>query len=539
MKQNIIEIPIPETPDTEPSASEAGSMYEHNATALCFILPQTLRTDEYRCYVEFVTAAGTARTEYLSPDENGKILVPLPLEITAQMTALSVFNAVKISGAGKTEQRIIAKTVRLYFSALENTEKLLDAEYAFSVNTLLEAIRQNTFKGEKGDKGDAYILTDADKTEIAARMNQAFYGLPMQKRMTVRGKRQLSGATDSAAVSALTVQPAEAVPDGIRSVQIAIGKNLLSDILDSSLYSKFSAVEGNYAAIPIHVKPDAPYVLARLSDDLAQYSHSYLKTDEKTYWFCHKSNQNLSSKYTVFTAPANGQCTLYTTYIYLSQNAYQQVIDTDWEGLTLMEQDNSVLLQKNFSEPLYAVSAQIADSFDFISGTLTRRTAKAALTPAQLVSDAAVQLTDTAYRYKLILPENSPARICGCTAGICGTLPTLLSEISDGAAYAAYRQERGESEGIWFGSYDDGLYIVSEKAPDAFTQWLGTQPLEILYASAERTESDGTAALSLPTGDKEICVSPNSLCAEVRFSADISAVANDLESRIAKLENNI
>lgn len=538
MKQNILEIQVPVTPDLESTSVQAGIMYEHNATALRFVLPEELCLPEYRYYAEFVTVSGTARTAYLEPSEQREIQLPLPLEITAQMTALCVFQVVKIGENGKTEQKITAKTVRLYFSALENTEKLLDADHAFSVNTLLEAIRRNTFRGEKGEKGDAYILTPSDKTEIAAQVGEAFYGLPLKKRMTVRGAQILSGATDGASVSELTVQPSEPTADGIREIQIAIGENQLSALLNSELYQSFPEREGNYAVLPLNIKPNTEYILAKLCKDLSAYTHSYLKMGENTYWFCHKSNTNLNSKFYAFTTPSDGAYALYTTYIYLSQSAYQDTLDTDWAGLTLLERTNSVLLQKTFSVPLCAVSAQIGDSYDFISGTLIRRTAKAQLTAAQLVTEATVPLGNSAYRYRLNLPDGAPVRRYGCSDGCCTGLPTLQSDIADASAYEAYA-ETGADEGIWFGSQDTGIYAVSKRNPEAFAAWLTETPLEILYASAERTESDGGTAVTLPHGQNQISVSPRALCADLQFSADISAVANDLESRVARLENNI
>ena len=63
--------------------------------------------------------------------------------------------------------------------------------------------------------------------------------------------------------------------------------------------------------------------------------------------------------------------------------------------------------------------------------------------------------------------------------------------------------------------------------------------MEILYAAAERAESGTGTAVVLPCGEKQICVSPNTLCADIRFNADISAVVNDFESRLQQLENNI
>lgn len=539
MTQNILEIQVSQLAQETEEILSAGNMYEHNATALQFMLDAVYLHSDYRYYAEFVTVKGVARTEYLMPNEAGVILVSLPQEITAQMTAMCVFNIVQIGDSGKTEQLIKAKKVRLYFSDLENTEKLLDADYAFSVNALLEAIYNDTFKGDKGDKGDAYILTEADKTEIARQVDQVFYGLPMQMHMTVRQESTLSAATDRALVSTLLVRPDEAAMDGISDIQVAIGKNILADMLDSAKYSTFSAPVNNYTQIPITVTPGVEYVVAKLSANMAKTAYSYLKTADTTVWLCHKSNASLNGKYGVFTGPEDGQCSLYSTAVYSSQWNYQQVLDTDWVGLTVMEKENSVLLQKTFSQPLYAVSKEIGDSYDFISGTLTRRTAKAMLTSAQLVSDETAMLTDTVYRYKLTLPEDSPARRYGCTEGICTALPTMKVNVSTASDFADYQIETGYSEGIWFGSYDENVYILSVLEPENFAAWLDTESVEILYATAERAEPGEATAVQLPFAEKNMCVTPNQLRAEVWFSADISAVANDFESRLSALENTI
>ncbi|MGN0520298.1 MAG: hypothetical protein ACI4LB_06100 [Candidatus Fimenecus sp.] len=539
MKQNILQIAVSAAPETAEDTLSAGKMYEHNATALVFTLEESLVLPEYRYYVEFVTVSGTARTEYLTPDAQNQITVDLPVEVTSQMTALCVFNIVQIAKNGKTEQVIKAKTVRLYFSALENTDRLIDENHAFSVNQLLEAIRQNTFKGEKGDKGDTYILTDADKTEIAQQVDRVFYGLPLQKHMTVYGTQQLHAATGNATVTELTVRPTKATFDGIDAVQVAIGKNIIADILDSSLYKNFKATVGNYAEIPLNVKRDTPYVLAKLRGGLTQGMYAYILVDTVRTWFCHNTLETSNFTYFPFTAHTDSKCTLNATYIYRSQDEYQKVLDNEWNGLTIMEQENSVILKQDFTEPLCAVSAEIGDSFDFISGTLTRRTAKAILTSAQLDADSTVTLTQTAYRYKLTLPEDSPRRLYGCAEGHCTVLPTMAVDAKDSAAYTAYVKETGQTEGIWLGSLDESIYIISETAPADFAAWLEAEMPEILYATVERTEARETAAVTLPKTDKDICISPKELCADIRFSADISAVANDFESRIARLENNI
>lgn len=154
MKQNIVEIQVPEGLSEAPQETAGGVMYEHNATALRFLLDPVYISPEYRYYLEFVTVNGVNRTDYLTPDEENAIEFSIPADITSQMTALCCLNIVSVNEAGKTEQLIKSKSVNLYFSVFENTEKKLAADYAFSVNALLEAIQNGTFRGEKGDKGE-------------------------------------------------------------------------------------------------------------------------------------------------------------------------------------------------------------------------------------------------------------------------------------------------------------------------------------------------------------------------------------------------
>ena len=179
MKQNIVEIQVPAGLSEAPEDAQGGVMYEHNATALRFLLDPVYIAPEYRYYLEFVTVNGVNRTDYLTPDEENAIEFSIPADITSQMTALCCLNIVSVNEDGKTEQLIKSKSVNLYFSVFENTEKKLAADYAFSVNALLEAIENGTFKGDKGDqgeqgekgdkgdKGDPGVTVDAAVTEMS------------------------------------------------------------------------------------------------------------------------------------------------------------------------------------------------------------------------------------------------------------------------------------------------------------------------------------------------------------------------------------
>lgn len=544
MTQNILEIQVALSASETEAVLQAGNMYEHNATALRFLLDAAFLQADYRFYAEFVTVKGVARTEYLTPDSTGSILVSLPQEITAQMTALCVFNIVKIGDSGKTEQLIKAKKVRLYFSNLENTEKLLDADYAFSVNALLEAIYNNTFKGDKGDKGDTYVLTDADKADIAARLDTDFYGLPLYRKQRGTGDFLLAGAGAMASVRSVCVMPA-AVGTPLSSVKVTVGKNLLAPFLKAEKYNLFETSTGNYKRIIFYLKPNTDYVLSRRNGGISKRCTTSVRAGGKNNYFCHTSNAAMNRTLVEFSTDETGAVTLESTGVGLSEADYAAVLANEWDGLTLTEKSDSAVWNKTFDTPLSAVGEAYADSFDFVTGTLTRKTLCVPVTESLLDAEAPLVLTDgehTVYRHRLTLPEGS-VKASGITDGFCETYATVPNFLTKNADYAAFVQTFKETEGVFFGSADNSLYVYSVLEREAFCQMLSERqtagdPLLMLCCRAipEVTE-EGAETLPAPENLSEVQVSPSSAVAEFGYSADISEVIADLESRIAALEN--
>ncbi len=541
MQQNIVEIEVPAGLPDEPQEEAAGVMYEHNATALRFVLDPAYIRPEYRYYLEFVTVGGVKRTEYLTPDGDDAILFSLPVDVTAQMTALCCLNIVATGEAGVTEQLVKCKRVNLRFSPLENTEKQLCDAYAFSVNMLLEAIRCGTFKGDKGDKGDAYILTDADKTEIASRVDEAFYGLPLEKRMTVQGSRALPQSADSGVVRRLCVFPAQDTQAGVETALVAAGENLLAAFLDSRRYADFvQEPDSNYASVQLTLKPGARYVLVRARGGLSKSCHTYLQAGTASYWICHKSNQSQSANYRAFTAPADGVCRLVTTKAHLSESDYAEILAYDWEGLGVYEADGALLLQTAFAEPLRAVGG-LADAYDFVSGETTRRTQTVTLTAAMLTGDSPLVLqagTHTAYRYTLQLPDTLPARHQDRPDVLCTCLPALPADITTPQAYAAYVEETGQTQGVLVNGRGE-IILLSEQPAAQLPDWLREQAPKLLYATADRVTAGTPQQAVLPLPARSLAASPAPICADIAYAADLSAVAADLESRLAALENTL
>ncbi len=132
----------------------AGTMYEHNATTLVFEIDAQYISPQYRYYIEFALPTGVVRTEYLTPNESNKISFDMPASLTSSMSMLCYFNVVKINETTyETEKLIKAKEIKLCFSPIASCDDTLREEYDFSVNSLLEAVKNGDFKGDKGDRG--------------------------------------------------------------------------------------------------------------------------------------------------------------------------------------------------------------------------------------------------------------------------------------------------------------------------------------------------------------------------------------------------
>lgn len=546
MKQNILQVAVTAAPEVQTDTLQAGKMYEHNATALVFTLEESLILPEYRYYAEFVTVSGTARTEYLTPNENNQITVDLPVEVTSQMTALCVFNIVQIAENGKTEQVIKAKTVRLYFSALENTDRLIDENHTFSVNQLLEAIRQNTFKGEKGDKGDAYILTDADRTEIAAKINEDFYGLPLFHRVSGSTRMTLVGAGTGGEMRSLTVRPRGGA--AVSAVKLTFGENLLEPFLDSSRYNTFGEAQKNYVTIQLQLKPNTEYVLSKLYAGVSKRATSFLEYGSTSVLFCHPTNDINNLTEICFTTDESGIASIRSTGIYLSQARYAEILSYDWAGLTLMETARSLLCSQTFSAPLYGISESVADYFDFVDGKTHRYTAAMSLTESAVagVEPSVVQIgARTVYAYTLPLPQGK-AKKSGETVGYCSVAPTLQSPISANADEQTLPQNGETVVGVYFGTDKQTVIVYAEAAPEAFAAYLQQLSLEntpftVIYCLAvpQEEETAQPKTLVFPYASCVLHIADDAVTAQVWYAADISCEMQDLEARIKALENRI
>lgn len=155
MERKIISIDIsPESLD-EAYKDNGGVMWEHNAVKLVFTIAPEYAGD-YRYYIEYRSAIGAkVRTEYLTLDEaTSTVSYDIPAAMSSLKCVECLFNIVNIDNDGRTVQVIKPKKFYLEFDYSPDTDNYLCRVNNFSVNALLEAIRNGTFKGETayGDK---------------------------------------------------------------------------------------------------------------------------------------------------------------------------------------------------------------------------------------------------------------------------------------------------------------------------------------------------------------------------------------------------
>ncbi len=154
MENKIISIDI--TPDNSAEyTANAGVMWEHNATLLKFNIDKAFVGD-YRYYIEYRSLMGTkVRTEYLELNtEDNTITYNIPVTMSSLKGVDCWFNIVSIDSDGNTQQIIKSAKFTLTFDYSPDTDNHLCKVNDFSINSLLEAIRLGTFKGDKGEKGD-------------------------------------------------------------------------------------------------------------------------------------------------------------------------------------------------------------------------------------------------------------------------------------------------------------------------------------------------------------------------------------------------
>ncbi len=167
MENKIISVNV--CPDTDEEINEnAGVMWEHNATSLVFNIDPAYVND-YKYYIEYRSLIGTkVRTEYLELNTTtNTITYDIPVTMTSLRGVECYFNIVKIDEDVQTVQVIKPKKFYLQFDYSPDTDNSIAKANDFSINALFEAIRLGTFKGDRGEKGEAFTYDDFTQEQLA------------------------------------------------------------------------------------------------------------------------------------------------------------------------------------------------------------------------------------------------------------------------------------------------------------------------------------------------------------------------------------
>lgn len=212
MNHKIISIDITPNSDSMFTAN-GGVMWEHNATCLKFTIAPELVGD-YRYYIEYRSLMGTkVRTEYFELNtEDNTVTYAIPVSMSSLKGTECYFNIVAIDEDGNTIQVIKPRKFFLTFDYSPDTDNTLCKVNDFSINSLLEAIRLGTFKGEKGDKGDKGEKGDKGDT-----------GGISEEYATSTFSNALKGSANGDVISMDDVSPIE------HNIKVRVhGKNILS-----------------------------------------------------------------------------------------------------------------------------------------------------------------------------------------------------------------------------------------------------------------------------------------------------------------------
>ena len=553
MKQNILTIPVTADIQEEPLQKDGGVMFEHNATALCFQIAPEFRAETYQFYLEFVTVDGVMRTEYLVPDAQNEILFSIPQEVTQKMTALAILNIEEKGINGIPNQCIKQHRVRLYFSNLENTEKKIDANYAFSVNQLLEAIEKGTFRGAKGEKGDTgargkdYILSTADKQEIADLMNKDHFGLPLYTRTYGSRKIVLSNTTNIADIRSLSITPNK-MENPIKQAMITIGENILDSILNPEGYKRFAKGFNNFDRYTFYLKPNTEYTFSHLRPDLHR-SNCFLAINGRTYYVSSTEEASKFKQEQHFTTVDKNES--YFTYQYLLKNGpeyYQTILDKEWDGLALFETATTTYWFQDFKAPLYYLNDTYKDTFDFLTGKAIRRV-KELTFPAETLIDEAFQeyhySGGVLYAYEIFFPDDAPMKMDEYDLGYVQGLPKLQCFFEDDAALQTAFDNGENIEGVCMDTYYQSIIILSKKTMPELKKQLADldatgQSLLVAYPSSTYKEQVSTPKTFLNASNcQKIYTAPYFADATITYSTNISEKTIELEERIKALENRL
>lgn len=549
MERKTISIDITPEALKEEYIEQAGTMWEHNATNIVFNIDDSYIGDNYRYYIEYRSLIGTKdRTDFLTL--SGKtVSYTIPAVMTSMRSVECHFNIIAVDGNGDTLQVIKPVKFCLDFDFAEDTDGSIVKENNFTVNLLLEAIRNNAFKGEKGDKGDSYVLTEDDKVEVAEKISEDVYGLPYTREFHGQGIKKLVGVSDNGKVLTLKVmspvldfssvgESSPVVPETMQYGKIYFGENLLEHLLTPEAYKEYyhdsDIYTTNYFVTPIFAKPNTKYVLVRLNKKINNI-YSGIKTKEGTMtFFAYVDNEAQQRDQYFFTTGESGIFYIISTQVGLASFIYENILNTTFSGIGVYEASSFVATAFQADTPMISISDDNADTADITNGTVTRNIVQYEL-PSSFEESEITSYTGTGktiYRYRLPITE-IPAleKRYNIASTHYKTVDVPVESDDDVSKLLAVS---ADGSGVYFDRENEQIYLYSTRDSNDLTSfWTSEKEAErtptVYYRKRTSTEEIGASIIpKINKTHKKINPAPINARWDLTVNGCISDVLNEM-----------
>lgn len=549
MERKTISIDI--TPETlsEEYIENAGTMWEHNATKIIFKIDNSYIGDNYRYYIEYRSLIGRKeRTDFLTLS-NKQITYSIPVAMTSMRSVECYFNIITVDGNGDTIQVIKPVKFCLDFNFATDTDNSIIKNNNFTLNSLLEAIRNGTFKGEKGDKGDSYVITENDKTEIATKISEDVYGLPYTREFHGQGIKKLVGVSDNGKVETLRMmspvpdfsnvsESSPVIPEGMPYGKIYFGENLIEHLLKPEAYKEYyhdgNVYASNYFVTPVFAKPNTKYVLVRLNKKINQI-YSGIKTKEGTMtFFAYVENEAQQRDQYLFTTGESGIFYIVSTQVGLAQFIYENILKTTFSGIGVYEASAFQTTAFQADSPMISISDDNADVADITIGAVARNIVQYEL-PSSFEQSQIASFTGggkTVYRYKLPITE-VPA--LEKRYNIASTHYKAVDVFVDSdAAVSELLSVSSDGSGVYFDRENEQIYLYSTRNVSDLTAFWKTEKENgrtptVYYRKRTPTEEVTVATkMTITKTHKKLNPAPTNARWELTVNGCISDVLNEM-----------
>lgn len=556
MERKIISIDIKPGTLNQETTENAGVMWEHNATEIHFNLDDVYIGEDYRYYIEYRSVMGTKdRTAYLT-QFNKQIKFIIPVSMTSLKSVECYFNIATIDEDGNTIQIIKPVKFCLDFDFSGNIDNSVAKSNDFSINSLLEAIRNGNFKGEKGDKGDSYELTQEDLLEVSRNVSEEIYGLPFVREIKGKGSKEIKGVSAKGVSESFEIKgpvPSfEGIDEGelslldcVNNVDIFVGENKVEHLLKPEKYSEFykdeSAYDTSYFVAPIFLKPNTEYVLVRWLNVVNDIIAGIKPKEGECQFFASYADAYLQKKSVTFTTGESGVTYLVASDVGDDMDVYTEVLQGTFLGLAIFEVEQYCHCSATFETPLYTVSENCYDFADITLGKAVHNVAhfQVPITVTENGNAAFVYNGRIIYRYEVPIAEEPDCRLEYDVFSTHYTNTDVLIETNEDVG--KFLEQNIGGTGIHLDRVNSKIYIYSNKNPTTYKVFLLTEEargtsVAVYYQKRNVVEeSIDKQDVVIKNDYKKISVYPANVEWKTKVNGCVSTALNEILDKIETL----